>query len=267
MKILLLVLFTALGLQTQAQSSAQHIECALISIDRDSLYSEIYPVQMVSERESMNWSGYAGAIDIQNPTPGSVTAVTGSWLVPTLHSSSNQTYSASWIGIDGLSNGTVEQIGTAQNWINGKQQNYAWFEMFPSAAYEISGFPVENGDSICAWINYLGDGVFQMTIENITKKIYFTVPTSYTTNPLAQRSSAEWIIEAPSSISGILPLADFGNETFTNCQAIIGGVRAPVVNNHWQCVEILMDTNTNVIKAHPSTVYGGDSFNVTWERQ
>jgi hypothetical protein len=45
--------------------------------------------------------------------------------------------------------------------------------MLPSAAYEISGFAVENGDSICAWINYVGDGVFQMTIEKIKK---FTSP-------------------------------------------------------------------------------------------
>ena len=32
----------------------------------------------------------------------------------------------------------------------------------------------------------------------------------------AKRSSAEWIVEAPSSSSGILPLANFGSVTFTS---------------------------------------------------
>ncbi|MCX6989535.1 MAG: G1 family endopeptidase [Chlamydiae bacterium] len=268
MRIFLLVLLTSFGLQTGAQSSSsQRIQCTLDSIDHDSLHSQINPVEMVIQKASQNWSGYAGATNILNPTHGAVTAVTGAWVIPVVQRSSNQTYSASWIGIDGLSNGSVEQIGTAHNWINGSQQNYVWFEMYPKSAYVINGFPVANGDIISAWINYLGNGVFQMTIENVTRKVYFTVPTSYTTNHSAQRSSAEWIMEAPSSVSGILPLANFSKEIFTNCQAIIGGVTAPIVNNHWQCVELLMDTSTRAIKALPSTISGGNAFNVTWEHQ
>ena len=255
-------------MQTQGQSSSsQHIQCTLDSIDHDSLHSNINPVEMVIQEASQNWSGYAGATNILNPKHGSVTAVTGTWVIPTVQKSSNQTYSASWIGIDGLSNGSVEQIGTAQNWSNGSQQNYAWFEMYPRSAYIINGFPVQNGDIISAWINYVGSGVFQMTIENVTRKVYFTVPTSYTTNLSAHRSSAEWIMEAPSSVTGILPLANFGKEIFLNCRAIIEGVAAPIVNNNWQCVELLMDTSTRAIKALPSTVSGGSNFNVTWEHQ
>ena len=267
MRIFLFFLLTSFGFQIDAQSSgSQRIECTVTSIDRSSVHSSVTPIEMVIQEGSSNWSGYAAATNIRNPTPGSVTAVTGTWIVPSVQRSSNQTYSASWIGIDGLTNGSVEQIGTAQNWSNGSQQNYAWFEMYPNYAYSISGFPVQNGDTISAWINYIGNGVFQMTIENVTRRVYFTVPTSYTTNRSAQRSSAEWIMEAPSSSSGVLSLANFGRETFTNCQAIIQGIRAPVLNNHWQCVELIMDTNTGVIKALPSTISGGN-FNVMWEHQ
>lgn len=271
MKILLIFcLIAGVGLQATPQSSTSRLaECSLKPIIRTALNLEGgSPLQMVSEESSSNWSGYVGATNIAHPQAGSVSAVTGTWLIPSLHATSNTTYSASWIGIDGFSNGTVEQIGTAQNWVNGKQQNYIWFEMYPNGAYQIVGFPANNGDKITAWINYIGSGVFQMTIENVTRKVYFTVPYSYTTNTSAQRSCAEWIMEAPSSNTGILPLANFGTETFTNCRATIGGVTAPILNNRWQNVEILMDTTSRVVKAAPSKIYGsGQSFIVNWGHQ
>ena len=58
---------------------------------------------------STNWSGYA----VQTKS-GAVTAVAGSWTVPTV-SGSGTGYSAIWVGIDGYQSSTVEQIGTEQD--------------------------------------------------------------------------------------------------------------------------------------------------------
>jgi len=157
-----------------------------------------HPHIAAKEGTSQNWSGYIAVTDINNPTYHSVDAVYGSWTVPNVKSGTrHNTWCSLWVGIDGYSNGTVEQIGTEHDWYNGKQVDYAWFEMYPDYSYEIVGFPLKRGDLMSASVVYKCDGVFVMTIVNETKKVYTTIPTSYTTSLVAQRSSAEWIVEAP----------------------------------------------------------------------
>src|SRR5437762_3371450 len=81
---------------------------------------------------STNWCGYVAEKNFSTPTKNSVSAVSGSWIVPKLVSTPSNSYCAIWVGIDGYSSPTVEQIGTSHNWINGAQQNYTWFEMYPN---------------------------------------------------------------------------------------------------------------------------------------
>ncbi len=131
------------------------------------------------------------AKNLTAPATNSVTAVYGTWVVPSVSAPSNpktETYSSLWIGIDGYNNATVEQIGTAHEWKNGKVVHYAWFEMYPNAAFELSGFPLIPGDIISASIEYRGNNIFLMTISNVSRKAYTTVPTSYTTSTSAQES-------------------------------------------------------------------------------
>jgi hypothetical protein len=79
---------------------------------------------------SLNWSGYAAATNINRPANGSVTQIIAQWIVPTLAPESGHTFASYWPGIDGLSNSTVEQLGTEHDWVNGEQTNYTWFEMY-----------------------------------------------------------------------------------------------------------------------------------------
>ena len=46
------------------------------------------------------------------PQSNAVSDVKGTWTVPTVTSSSVNSYSAVWVGIDGYADNTVEQIGT-----------------------------------------------------------------------------------------------------------------------------------------------------------
>src|SRR5262249_27359677 len=83
-----------------------------------------------SRGESFNWSGYA-------VSDANVTSVTGTFNVPTI--SGPDTIRklppdvSAWVGIDGYTSGTVEQIGIAGTWDTATHQAvyYAWWEMYP----------------------------------------------------------------------------------------------------------------------------------------
>jgi hypothetical protein len=175
----------------------------------------------LAESTSGNWSGYA--VPAQNGS--SFTDVQGSWTVPAVTGpKGSYKYSAIWVGIDGYSTPTVEQIGTEQDWVSKAGSYYAWFEMYPTFAYEISGFPVRPGDEIAARvtvkrIDSRGHKIFALTIHNVTQNASFTVPPAYTTSSAAQLQSAEWVVEAPSSTRGVLPLADFDTAHLYQCAA------------------------------------------------
>ena len=221
---------------------------------------------------SLNWSGYATLTDRQDPKNYSVSQVAGSWIVPTAHATSVDSYSASWVGIDGFftTSDTVEQIGTSQNWVDGQAEYFAWFEMYPQGSYLINDFPVHPGDKISAQVKFSEkeENLFILTIANKTRKVYAKVPKSYTVQPLAVRTSAEWIMEAPSSSTteAILPLADYKTIHFFDCEATINGKKGSINRKHWENAAITMVTDIlpAVIVSKPSKLHSqGFSFDVT----
>jgi Peptidase A4 family len=122
----------------------------------------------VGPATATNWSGYA----VTGPA-GSVSDVTGSWVVPSVTWAAGETsYASFWIGIDGdsLSSPTLEQIGTISSCRNGIPTYYAWFEFFPRLSRIIRRVPVVPGDAIAAEVKY--------------------------------DASDEWIAEAPAAIGG-----------------------------------------------------------------
>ncbi|QQG48807.1 MAG: hypothetical protein HY247_00335 [archaeon] len=206
---------------------------------------------------STNWSGYA-----VTSGAGTVTFVKGSWTVPTATCDSNTAYSSFWVGIDGYNSGTVEQTGTDSDCSSGSPRYYAWYEFYPRPSFIISGLTVSAGDQITAQVQYNGLK-FVTTITDTTTGQ--SSSTSARVNS-AQRSSAEWVAEAPSSSGGVLPLANFGTVSFgsTN-QATISGVTKNIgaFSTVWQ---ITMVTSGGVVKALPSSLATDQStFSVTWK--
>ncbi len=215
---------------------------------------------------STNWSGYA-----VTGRKGSVTDVKGSWIVPAIQGtcpSTNQ-YSSHWVGIDGYSSGTVEQTGTDSDCQGGSPTYYAWYEFYPHPSFLISGLTVSPGDKMTADVKFSGNK-FTATITDDTTGQTFS--TSARVNS-AQRSSAEWITEAPSSSGGILPLANFGTVQWgydntgvssTNF-ATVGGATKAIGAFGTSVHEITMVTNGGAIKASPSALSSdGTSFTVSW---
>jgi hypothetical protein len=166
---------------------------------------------------STNWSGYAVSTG-----RGAVTDVAGQWVVPAA-TGTGTAYSSAWVGIDGFNSPTVEQIGTDSDVVNGTPQYYAWYEMYPSGSVNLP-LTIHAGDTISADVSY-ASGKFTLSISDVTTgKSYTTTQTA----PAARRSSAEWVMEAPSSFFGVLPLANFGKATFSGAHATVGGTTGAI---------------------------------------
>jgi hypothetical protein len=268
----------SLGLFAQSDSSSglQEIQCEIVpttpfSTSSQATYSggKKSGLQMGSRTSSsLNWSGYASFTSKSLPEVGSVSYVAGEWKVPKVHPTEDTSYAASWVGIDGYSNGTVEQIGTTQGWENGHSIYYAWFQMYPGPSYEILGFPVNPKDHIKAEVTYIGNNIFELVIRNLTKKVFYVVPSIYTTTSGPQRTSAEWILEAPSINLGILPLARFSSISFSQCIATIQGKTDSINNHNWKDDRIIMVTEDGTYKAVPSSLSkSGKNFSVKWRHE
>jgi len=214
--------------------------------------------------ESENWSGYAA-------TGTAFTNAQGSWIVPKVKCADTlEAYSAFWVGIDGYSSDTVEQTGTMSLCFLTEAEYYAWYEFYPAGSVEITSVPVAPGDVISASVNYNGSD-FTITLTNqTTGKTY----SKSATVASAQRSSAEWIAEAPSTTTGILPLANFGTASFGDDYTDIAGtnyatdssVTGPISDFGTSVEEITMVSSAGKTEALPSALStDGSSFTVAWK--
>jgi hypothetical protein len=158
---------------------------------------------------STNWSGYAAL-------GTSFTWAKGSWVVPTATCTgvSGDQYAAFWVGLDGYTSTTVEQTGTDSDCVGSKPNYYAWYEFYPKASVTISSIHISPGDSISALVYY--DASTEKFIAQITDETNGETFATSSAVSGAQRSSAEWITEAPccTLLGGILPLSDFGTVSF-----------------------------------------------------
>jgi hypothetical protein len=211
------------------------------------------PAWLVSHTTSLNWSGYASI----NST---FDDVKGSWTQPAAMCNGKSTYSSFWLGLDGYSSSTVEQIGTEADCSKGKPTYYAWWELFPGPSRPISFFTVTPGVTYTAEVqNVAGD--LTLTLSGGGNR-----PFSLTTGVgSASLSSAEWIAEAPSmcSKSGCreLALTNFGTVSFSGA-ATNGG---PIDDSAWSFDPLTMVTGNGTVKAAPSSLDpSGSAFSVTW---
>lgn len=201
---------------------------------------------------SSNWSGYAVASSTS--TPVAYSSVTGTWTVPTATCGPTDAgaSSAVWVGIGGysLTSQALEQTGTdADCDESGKPTYYAWYELIPSNPVNLTA-KVMPGDTITTSVNILpsttgGQSTVELQVKNRTR--HWTV-TKKITPSVIDTSSAEWIVEAPSSCNGAIcdpvPLADFGGVTIGKIATIGDGQPSTLTNPVW---------NLNPIQLVPTT--------------
>jgi hypothetical protein len=225
----------------------------------------LYGVPAPGSVQSTNWSGYA-------VTGTKFTKALGSWIVPKVSCSTTpNSYSSYWVGIDGFTSNTVEQLGTDSDCAGTTPTYYAWYEFFPNPSHLLPGLTVSPGDKMSATVLYSGSQFTLRMTNHTTGKAVKIVKTM-----TSQRTSAEWIAEAPSNGVSILPLADFIRvslgDDYTGVNdtnwAIDGAVTGPISDFGVNVQKITMVTNGGANKAVPTALTtDGSSFKVTWKHE
>jgi hypothetical protein len=199
-----------------------------------------------TQQQSQNWAGYI----VQSSTGKSFSSVSGSWKQPTATSSAgtDQGYSAFWVGLGGASGQpqSLEQVGTSADWVNGKAQYSAWYELVPSAQVKLS-IAIHPGDQMSGKVSVSGTTVTillsdQTTGQSVTKSLQMSNPDT---------SSAEWIAEAPSAalqpgVYQTLPLANFGTATFTGASATADGHTGSISDPNWSVAQVQLSPTGTV---------------------
>ena len=206
------------------------------------------------------WSGYIVALDIHDFSPV-VTSVSGSWTVPQVQSSKNDTFSGVWVGIGGYGEETLIQVGTEQEYINGRSVYYAWYELLPDYLVRISNFHVRPGDIITASISLINESTstWSITLRDVTWGGRFEKVVVYNSSML----SAEWIMERPKVNDTISTLANFGNVTFTNCKTTLNGVSENLGNFSYAHLVMHDEEETPLVSVSP-LIGDGSSFTVSY---
>jgi hypothetical protein len=206
-----------------------------------------------NQAESTNWSGYA-----VTGANGAFHSVSSSWTEPTATCTSRRAdqYAAFWVGLDGYSSDSVEQTGTDSDCDGTTPDYYGWYEMYPADPVYFSN-PVEPGDSISASVTFSGTETYTLVLTDHTQGWTQTITKNETG---LDRSSAEVITEAPSSESGVLPLADFGTVSYSASTAngTSMGTQSPT--------GIVMIDNSGRDKDSTSSMSSSGAFSNTWLR-
>ena len=168
--------------------------------------------------QSQQWSGYVVMSNLILRQPV-VTSVRGSWTVPAVESSGDDTYSVIWVGIGGYGEQSLIQTGTLQQFVNGVPAYYAWYQLIPNRGVRILNVSVQPGDKIMASVNLVEGSVNSWSIEisDVTSGDSFQRTFSYASS----RLSAEWVVESPTVESNISTLANFGSVIFSDCYATV----------------------------------------------
>jgi hypothetical protein len=204
------------------------------------------------QEQSTNWSGYA-----VTGGNGAFNSVSASWTEPAAScNSSSAQYAAFWVGLDGFNSSSVEQTGTDSDCDGTSPDYYGWYEMYPAAPVYFNN-PVSPGDQISASVTFSGSSTYTLVLTDSTQN--WTQTITKNESGLA-RSSAEVITEAPSSGTGVLPLADFGTINY-------GGSSANGSSMSGQApTDIIMVDSSGNQEDSTSSMSGGGGFSNTWLR-
>lgn len=176
---------------------------------------------------SSNW---AGSVQTAPPAGTTYNVVSGYFNIPTPSTpsgASSGSYAASaWVGIDGDTYGNaILQTGcdfTADT--SGGKSYDCWYEWFPNPLTDFPGFTPSAGDTIYAEVvaTSSSSGTATLTNQNTGQTVtqQLNAPSSDAT---LGGQNAEWIVEDFSAGGGLVPFANFGQVTFTGCNAQAGG--------------------------------------------
>jgi Peptidase A4 family len=213
---------------------------------------------------SNNWSGYADTTGTANY----FTSVSGSWVVPKVSCTHEDEIVSTWVGIDGATDGTVEQTGTTGQCFEGTPIYYSWYEMFPAGTVEV-GTTVLPGDHISASVTRPSGS---STTYNVTLTDSTTAGNNISTNATCALAtcldeSVEWIAERPSYSIGVVPLAVFPSWTLSSGKAAGGGTSGSIKTfGATEDIETVDATDSYALAIPGSLNAAGNLFKDTFQK-
>ncbi|HEX8816102.1 MAG TPA: G1 family glutamic endopeptidase [Terriglobales bacterium] len=229
--------------------------------------AQVGPATSASKANSYNWSGYT-------VTGTDFTNVKGSWIHPTVDcDKSPNSAVVFWVGIDGWNDDYVEQTGTGAVCDEKAVTYFAWYEFYPAEDIQvIDSITVTPGDTFSGEVSYSSKtSEFTLTITDETSGAHYKTTG---TAAGAGRNSAEWIVEAPGYITGIINLSDFTKAEFGDDYTSIAETNQATDSSTSGVIKkfgssILTVTQVDVfgnVEQKPSSLSSdGSSFYNTWK--
>jgi hypothetical protein len=264
-----LAMFAALPAGASAASSA--------SSPHSSKIAQVHPMIRTpgastsgSTVTSGNWAGYAA---LPKHSGGKFRFVAATFTVPSVNCATTpNSLSVHWVGLDGFKadSPTVEQDGVESDCDGSTPAYSAWWETFPGNDIQ-TVFNVNAGDAVRASVFFEAAAgghhhEYNLVLTDITSGQSFNLWKKCGGTSGCKNNSAEIISEAPSNSTGILPLADYGLESFVNVKVHDkGGQKGGISSSNWKHDKIIQFNGTSGdTLATPSVLFGSHAFSNTW---
>jgi hypothetical protein len=212
------------------------------------------PAQVTAQSaglESNSWAGYelSGA-------DGAFSSVSASWTQPTATCTKTESSVAFWVGLDGISSDSVEQVGTLAECVSGSASYLGWYEMYPAAPVDYTNV-VKPGDALSASVTFSGTDTYTLVLADSTQGWN---ETEVVDEAGLARSSAEVVTSGPGADGSSPELTDFGKVTYTGCDVngTSMGTQSPV--------KVTMVDDKGNVMVSPSAMTSAGKFTNTWER-
>lgn len=144
---------------------------------------------------SDNWAGWA----VDGATHA-FTTVESTFTLPKV-TCTGEGDTSFWVGMDGDTSSSVEQIGASGDCDGTTPDYYAWWEMYPAGVHELTN-TTKPGDVFDAKVTYSGSGKYALFLDDETEG--WTV-TKNETSTSAKDNSAEVIFEAAGPTTDAVP--------------------------------------------------------------
>jgi hypothetical protein len=207
---------------------------------------------------SFNWSGYADT----STTNHYFTTVSSSWTVPTVTCTPEDRIVSLWVGLDGFSDSTVEQLGTTAQCFEDAPVYYSWYEMYPAGTIEV-GSTVKPGDKITASVTRTGTSYVLKLTDPTTSGNNVSV-TKTCALATCLDTSAEVIAERPAYSTGVVPLAQFSPTPFTASTVTGGGKTGAITAFTYSPIDMIDSTDTYLLNTTGALNPAGKGFTDSW---
>jgi hypothetical protein len=219
---------------------------------------------------SSNWSGY----EVSANSGQTIKRIQGLFSIPNVDcarstlGTSGQALWSDWVGLDGFTTSTVEQIGVAAECTTttGPATYFAFYEMFPSPGVTLTGTGVNPGDAIVVVVQKVSTG-WQLVLQDRTTGASVATVQTCPAGSTCRDASGEAITEDYNTSVPQHNLADFGISNQTDLLATSGSGRNGGLGSGslWTSHTIDMANPANNHRmATPGPLYGGEAFYLTW---